>query len=199
MKPDFSALSDCTGAILAGGKSRRFGSDKALAAVDGVPVLARMRDRLAPAVRRVVIIADARAEYAFLGLPLIADIYRGAGPLGGIHAALAASFSEWTLVTPCDLPFFSPNMGGVLAAYRGACDAVCFTIGGKPEPLPALFHRGAQGKIAAYIAHGDYALHEFLRTCILKTVPVESCGGMVSIKMFFNCNTQRDYQTIMKR
>lgn len=72
------------GALIAGGQSRRFGSDKALALIDGKPLIAHVIEALEPQVDQMVICGR-----EWPGLPGIAD--RPAadqGPLGGICAAL---------------------------------------------------------------------------------------------------------------
>lgn len=75
--------------ILAGGRSTRFGSDKARAPLDGVPLLARVADTLRTVTAEPIVVADAPDKYADMGLPTIADCYPARGPLGGLHAALA--------------------------------------------------------------------------------------------------------------
>jgi molybdopterin-guanine dinucleotide biosynthesis protein A len=74
--------------ILAGGKSRRFGSDKALAMVEGRPLIARLADRVRPHVARVTVVAERVDKYAHLGLRTIGDVVAGLGPLGGLRTAL---------------------------------------------------------------------------------------------------------------
>ena len=89
------------GAILAGGQSRRFGSDKAQALLDGRPLIAHSRAALAAHVDAVVVCGGAG------GLP---DRPRaGLGPLGGLNAALhhaRAIGAKGVLTTGCDTPVF---------------------------------------------------------------------------------------------
>jgi molybdenum cofactor guanylyltransferase len=72
------------GAILAGGQSRRFGSDKALALLDGKPLLDHVSDALCPQVDALVV-----AGREWLGLESVADLPEpGLGPLAGLAGAL---------------------------------------------------------------------------------------------------------------
>lgn len=72
------------GAVLAGGKSTRFGSDKALAVLNGETLLARAVARLEPWCRMVIAVGREHAP-----VPVVADWPGpGLGPLGGIAAAL---------------------------------------------------------------------------------------------------------------
>jgi molybdenum cofactor guanylyltransferase len=72
------------GAVLAGGLSTRFGSDKALAEVNGRTLLARAVDALAGMCEHVVVVGRETAP-----APTVPDWPRsGMGPLAGIAAAL---------------------------------------------------------------------------------------------------------------
>jgi molybdopterin-guanine dinucleotide biosynthesis protein A len=91
------------GAIFAGGASRRFGSDKALADIDGVAMLERVAARLRPQCDALVVVGR-----EWPGLESVADLPRpGLGPLGALAGALAfgaAHGHEAVLTSGCDLP-----------------------------------------------------------------------------------------------
>ena len=102
------------GAILAGGGSTRFGSDKALALLDGRPLVGHVRDRLGPQVAAMVVCGRPLAGLAGL------DDWPapGLGPLGGLAAALrhaAAHGFDAVLSVPCD----APRLPADLAARLG--------------------------------------------------------------------------------
>jgi len=102
------------GAVLVGGRSRRFGSDKAAALLDGRSLLEHVTDALAPHVAEVAVIraADDRP---------VPDL----GPLGGLagalHLAMAGGFDR-VLVAPCD----TPRLPGPLLALLAASTAPLF-------------------------------------------------------------------------
>ncbi len=78
------------GAVLAGGKSSRFGSDKALAELDGRTLIARAVDTLSGFCEYVIVVGRELAP-----APTIPDWPRpGMGPLGGIAAALRYAEDE---------------------------------------------------------------------------------------------------------
>ncbi len=121
------------GAVLAGGASRRFGSDKALAMRDGRPLIAHVVDALATQVDAVVVCGR-----DWGGLPSIADRPApGLGPLGGLDAALhyATVHGFATVVSaPCD----TPSLPAALVARLGAgpCHALGLpVIGAWPASL----------------------------------------------------------------
>jgi molybdopterin-guanine dinucleotide biosynthesis protein A len=98
------------GAVLAGGQSRRFGSDKAMARLHGRPLIEHAIATLIPFTERVVIIGREDS---------IPDRPRGGhGPLAGINAAIhyALRFDyDAVLTTGCDVPALPPGLAGLLA------------------------------------------------------------------------------------
>ena len=94
------------GAVLAGGKSSRFGSDKALATLAGVPLAARAAETLAAVCDEVVVVSS-RPEHDLPGFVRIPDLRSGVGPLAAVEAALAHADDTGAaavFVLACDLP-----------------------------------------------------------------------------------------------
>ncbi|MEA3391243.1 molybdenum cofactor guanylyltransferase [Sphingobium sp. CCH11-B1] len=104
------------GAILAGGRSSRFGSDKAVALMpDGRTLMAHAAAALRPHVQAVVICG--RMD----GLPdrPMPDM----GPLGGLNAALHHASNngfDGVLTTGCDMPVYPAQMPDTLVGDRAA-------------------------------------------------------------------------------
>ena len=103
------------GAILAGGRSSRFGSDKALAAINGRALIDHVVDAVEPQVDALIVVGRTHP-----GLEAVPD--RPApnlGPLGGIAAALHHACAEGfthVLTVPCDTPFVPKDLRAQLAA-----------------------------------------------------------------------------------
>ncbi len=123
------------GAILTGGRSERFGSPKALAQTGqattmGARVVAAMRSAdLDP------VIAVGGGVAAELGLPHVADLWPGQGPLGGVATILLWAKRGAVLVSPCDLPFLSAqDVRKLVSAHLDQPDAsVVATVDGKRQ------------------------------------------------------------------
>jgi molybdopterin-guanine dinucleotide biosynthesis protein A len=96
-----------SGIVLAGGKSRRMGRDKALLEFDGAPLIARVLARVRAVCAQVLVVADDVEAYARFGAPVIPDVYPGKGSLGGIFSGVYAARAEYALVVACDLPFLN--------------------------------------------------------------------------------------------
>lgn len=145
------------GAVFAGGQSRRFGSDKAVAAIDGVALIARVIAALAAQADRVVIVGR-----AWPGLEQVDDLpSAGLGPLGALAGALAHArangFAE-IVTSGCDLPDIPGDLGAILAPGPAV-------IAGQPllglwpaalaEPLLRYLERGGDRAMRGWIAEAN--------------------------------------------
>ena len=121
------ALRECSGVVLAGGRSSRMGRDKAALELDGEPLLARVVGRLRAALPVVVVIGPARLHALVPGVPVVPDEYPGAGPLGGLVTALRVVSTSRVFLAGCDMPFVAPGLVramALLAAEEPETDAV---------------------------------------------------------------------------
>jgi molybdopterin-guanine dinucleotide biosynthesis protein A len=128
-----------SGAILAGGRSRRMGSDKGLLPFGGRRLIEVVLETLRPLFPEIIIVANEPAAYAAFGVPVMTDRFPGHGPLGGIHAALCASRSPHTFCIACDMPF--PNSAVIthLVSLAPGYDAVVPHSREGYEPLHAVY------------------------------------------------------------
>lgn len=129
--------------IQAGGESRRMGRDKALVPFLGQPLIQRVLTRLAGIADEVIVTTNRPQDYAFLGLPLHADIYPQRGALGGLHTALANAHHPLVAVVACDMPFASPKLLAWQASLLLADNtdvAIPLQPGGY-EPLHTVYRR----------------------------------------------------------
>src|SRR6266566_7710646 len=110
-----------TAFILAGGKSTRMGTDKALLLLGGRPLIAHALDLARSAAEEVKIIGDPLKLLQFGDV--IRDLYSERGPLGGIHAALSSTRSDYNLILGVDLPFVTKQFLNYLAESAQASDA----------------------------------------------------------------------------
>jgi molybdopterin-guanine dinucleotide biosynthesis protein A len=128
-----------SGIILAGGKSARLGQNKALVDAAGMPLIQRVVHRLRLVVDEIVLVTNRPDEFAFLGLPMASDVYRGIGTLGGLHAGLGAMGGEYGLAVGCDMPLLNISLLRHIVSLRRGYDIVMPRVGEYYEPLHALY------------------------------------------------------------
>ncbi len=186
-------------AIIAGGRARRLGGvPKPFLRVDGRTIAERQLAVLRPLFGRLwAVVAEPgdAAPWDELGVPALTDAVSGAGPLGGVAAALAAVPPEAFVVCVAgDLPFLSPDL---LAALRDAppdAPAVAPRVAGRAEPLCARYAARLLPDIRARLAGGRLALHRLLEEA---ERPVWLEGPALAAldragQAFFNVNTPED-------
>ena len=144
------------GFVLAGGRSSRMGSDKALLRYKGRTLVECVATQVHRAAGNVTLVGNPD-KYSYLGYPVIRDIYPGSGPLAGIHAALTATRSDWNLIVACDMPELTAGLLTRILrrAQRGNAHAVIPAgPSGLPEPLCAAYNRCALGGITQALDRG---------------------------------------------
>lgn len=154
-----SANEPIWGLVLAGGESRRMGTDKALLKQNGETQLARMVALLERHLPRVFV--SARESQTDDGersrFPRIVDRYEGLGPLAGILSAMDEHPTVGWLVVACDLPNVDDatisdlleqrDAEAPFTAYRSSHD-------GLPEPLCAIFSAATRQRLAEFVEEG---------------------------------------------
>jgi len=137
--------------ILIGGRSSRFGSDKAFFEFEGEALAARMARvaRMAHPGAQVRFLAASGAQFGEktteLGAPAVFDLRPGSGAWSGVHAALSCSQAEWTLILACDLAFVTAEfLRSLLENAMENVDAVVpRQPDGKLQPLCAVYRTHA--------------------------------------------------------
>lgn len=126
--------------ILAGGRSSRFGSDKARAVLDDLPLIQRQAAQLRDCGCLVRVVARHADTYADLGLETIGDLEPDRGPVGGVRTALTHRREGWALITSCDLLQVNPDwIDTLLTPTMHECDAIAFRDD-RWQPFPGLYH-----------------------------------------------------------
>ena len=186
-----------TGVILAGGKSSRFGANKALAELDGKKIIEHVTTALAPLFANRLLVTNTPADYAFLDWPMTADNYPGAGPLAGIQAALLASAEPRIFVAGCDMPLLNQDLIRHICGLEGEWDAVIPWLTAGPEPLCALYAKSALPVISAALGRGDYRVGGVLDSLQIKKIDQAEILQIASnLAMFSNINRMEDLATL---
>ncbi len=161
---------DVSFAILAGGRARRLGGiPKGLLLRDGRPLVAHLLE-LAPHFADTFLVTMDAGPYRSFGVRAVADVVPGRGAPGGLHAALVHAHTSWVLAVAADMPFVTwPVVERLLAERRLDVDAVGFELGGRLEPLLALYRTAlAPAWGAALVENPSFpVLWQRVRACLL--------------------------------
>lgn len=155
-------IPECTGVLLAGGQSRRFGSNKALASLGGYRLIEYPAQVLAGLFRELLLISNSPELYAFLKWPMARDLHPGGGPLAGIEAALSHAATPYIFVAACDMPRLNRALITHLCTLADGYDAVIPMTARGWEPLHGVYSRSVLPTISAALADGKHKLQMVL-------------------------------------
>ena len=185
-------MNDTEAFILAGGASRRMGTDKSQLPLEGQTFTERIAETLLKLTDSVSVVG----REANSSLPSVADVYPQWGALGGLHAALTACKREWAIVVACDLPFVSAELFSLLAEKRVDHDAVVpVQEDGRPQPLAALYRVDpCRQRATELIEAGRRRPLDLLEAVKTRWVSFAEIRNLDQAERFFvNINTPSDY------
>lgn len=188
---------EITTIVLAGGRSRRLGLDKALLRLDDERLLETTVTKVAT-LSDEVIVAGGPFLYR-LGARAVTDVYPGCGPLGGIHAGLAAASNFYSLVVACDMPFLNPELLRYMVELAQGRDVVIPRWDDKLEPLHAVYSKNCLGPIERLIEQDDFKIIDFfpeVQVCYVEREEIERFDP--KHLSFFNINTVEDLEQARK-
>jgi molybdenum cofactor guanylyltransferase len=159
-----SSVKDVTGIILAGGKSSRFGSNKAFADVNGRQLIGRVIGIMGSVFENLIIITNDPREYSSLGFPMHQDLIKGLGPLGGIYTGLEKMPDRSGFFVACDMPFLNSGLIRYITGLGSSeYDAVVPKIDWKMEPLHSLYSKTCLPAIERLIESGECMINKFFQ------------------------------------
>ena len=186
-----------TAIILAGGKSRRFGRDKTLLEINGVRIIDIIVEKCRPVFSEILIAGGDRRDFNIPGVRPAPDIYRDAGPLGGIHAGLTESSNEVCFVIACDMPnFYLPEVKKLLESSQGY-DVTLLKTGKYLQPLFAVYKKSVLRHVEQLLSlniNSVLRLYDTVRVCYIE-IPEQRVKP--EYNHFFNINYRRDYEMYM--
>lgn len=185
------------GAVLAGGRSRRLGRDKALLEYRGEPLVLRAARVLKQVFSRVVVVSPLRESYSRLDLDLVEDIVPDAGPLGGLHAALVDGDGRNVFILACDHPFVEAPLVRYVTTLHSkpgeeggrsrAAKAQVAQWKDRLYPLCGLYSAECREPIGERLSRGELRVHDFLRSietravAITEELPFYHPGALVNL------------------
>lgn len=152
-----------SGAVLAGGESRRMGQDKAMLGLNGEPLWLRQRRVLLELGAQPVTVVRKRAQPPLGGnVQLLYDTIDGAGPLAGLHAALSACQTDLLAVLAVDMPQIDAAWFGWLSGFCQPGIGAIVRIPAGFEPLAAIYPREALATVTSHLGSDDRSLQHLV-------------------------------------
>ena len=182
--------------ILAGGKSKRMGGDKALLQVSGLRLIEKIARDIEPYFQEIIIITSINSVemYRFLPFPVVTDKEKDQGPLMGLLTGLHASKYPTNFVMACDIPEMNVFFLQKMMAFASAFDIVVPKTGENMfEPLFAFYHKRVIPYIERLLDNGVRKITKLFPLCRVKYISLEG------EEWFFNLNTDEDYERYLKR
>ncbi len=184
---------DVTGVLLAGGKSRRMGRDKAALVVAGKTMADHMLEWLQSHFPHTLIAGD-RTDLAKTDIKSYPDIYTGSS-LGGLHNGLLHAPTDWIFAVACDMPFPDTRLLTPLLAQREQASAVVLKTPTGFEPLFALYHKSCLTHLERLLQEQKFRIHGFFE--LIKVNALDPSDYVTDWqKALSNLNTPEDLQRV---
>jgi molybdopterin-guanine dinucleotide biosynthesis protein A len=185
-----------TSIILAGGKSSRFGWNKALETIGSKSLIQWVIDRLAKISTEIIIVTaqDETLPYSPSSMARsVTDIYPKKGPLGGIYTGLVASASLHAIVVGCDMPFLNTALLEYMAQLSSTFDAIVPRTQKGIERLCAVYSKNCLVPIHSLLERNELEVSKLFNMVKVKYVEEDEINRFDPKHLsFLNINTQTD-------
>jgi molybdopterin-guanine dinucleotide biosynthesis protein A len=184
-----------SGVILAGGSASRLqGRIKSKIVIDGQTIISRILSVIGDLFAEIFIVTNTPGEFMeYPGCRIIEDEISGAGPLGGIHAAMKASSGDAVFVFAGDMPYLDKSLVEEMVRTYSicGCKALVPSIEGSIEPLHSIYGTSLATQLEIFLsASREMAVRDFLKTIDVHYIQMEASEN--NNRIFTNINSPRD-------
>jgi molybdopterin-guanine dinucleotide biosynthesis protein A/molybdopterin converting factor small subunit len=186
--------------VLAGGRSSRMGTSKALLPFDGEALIVHVVAMLRRLFHDIVVVASPGQELPAMPVTLVRDEVAYQGPVGGICYGLRAARSDVAFVTSCDSAFLNADLIAELVSRIPGHDVVVPHWQGRFQPLHAVYRTSVWPLLEEQLARGELrpiSLFDKVRTRRIEEDEVRRIDP--EGWSFFNMNTPAEYAEAVKR
>ncbi|MBI5678194.1 MAG: molybdenum cofactor guanylyltransferase [Planctomycetes bacterium] len=181
--------------ILAGGKSRRMGSNKAFLKYGATTFIEHQVMMLRKIFDEIILSANDVNAYTSLKLPIVSDIIPEKGPLSGICAGLSRAKSSHAFVIACDMPFINEQLILYLESQINGYDVVVPQTSRGLEPMHAFYSRNCIQPMHRCLEEGRLRIIDFFSEVKVKIVDEKEFAGLdASLQSLINLNTPDEYK-----
>jgi molybdopterin-guanine dinucleotide biosynthesis protein A len=182
-------------AVLAGGNSVRFGSDKTLINLNGKSIIQYIIDEFVVS-NNIYIIAKDSAKFKHLNIPIIIDKYKEQSPLAGIITALENIPDELLFIISADMPFVKQSILMVLLNNLDKkTDVILPIINGKIYTLTGVYRRSTKDSLESYYNKGVYKILDAFKDVRVKKLDEKFfIDSNINLYSFININNWTEYK-----
>ncbi|RLA88687.1 MAG: molybdenum cofactor guanylyltransferase [Deltaproteobacteria bacterium] len=189
-----------TGVILAGGKSKRIGINKAFIEIAGKPLISIIIDLFSKIFKEVIISSNQPELYTNFNLPVVPDLIPNSGSIGGIYTGLTRSSFDYTFFSACDMPFLNEKLIRFMLSKRNGFDVIIPKTEKGFEPTHAIYSKNCIKPIKKRLDQNILKIIDFLSEVKVKTISIKEIKKFdPTLSSFFNINTIKDLKIALKR
>lgn len=194
-------ITDVTGVLLAGGKSRRMGKDKRFLLVGDRTLYERSLTILQSIFQDVQIVIAQDSPMLTSGVPVLRDLVPNCGTLGGIYTGLKQAGTDHIFTVACDMPFLNPAVIRYLVSLKGTADIVIARSGYGFQPTHAVYSRRCVPVFEEMVHSGrlkvqDVVSHPSLRVRLVEHDELREIDP--EGRSFLNVNTPADLEAVQR-
>jgi molybdenum cofactor guanylyltransferase len=190
-------IANITGIILAGGSSLRLGYNKLFLKMGDRYLIDIVIDSLSQFTSSLLIVT--REDQMDLikshicSENVVADLFPGKGPLGGIYTGLANAPNTYSFIVGCDMPFINSALAGYIINNAHDYDAILPKIGNMIEPLHAIYSRNCLSKIECLLQMERLSIAQLFPMVRTRYIDEHEINALDPNHLsFININTKRD-------
>jgi molybdenum cofactor guanylyltransferase len=189
-----------TGVILAGGKNRRMGENKAFLAVNGELLIDRTVRLFRAVFEEVIVVTTSPLDYLDQEAAIVTDILPEKGALGGIYSGLFYAREEYAFIAACDMPFLNRAFLEYMISRTTGYDIIVPATPEGFQPLHAVYSRRCLPVIRGLIERDRLKITGFYPGHRLLTISPEIIRSFdPEGRMFINVNTPEDLRNLPSR
>jgi molybdopterin-guanine dinucleotide biosynthesis protein A len=189
-----------TAVVIAGGQSRRMRVDKAFVEVGGRLLIERVLDVIVPLFSHIFINSNRFSVYQKLGFPVITDVERDKGALGGIYTGLVHAKTDYVFCVACDMPSLNQDLIRYMTESIDGCDALIPKTPDGLHPLHAIYSKRCMTGIEELLQQNILKISRLfpkIRSCYMTEEQISWFDP--HFESFLNVNTWQDIETARKK
>jgi molybdopterin-guanine dinucleotide biosynthesis protein A len=190
-------ITDVTGVLLAGGKSRRMGEDKRFTLVGRQTLFERSSAVLCELFAQVCVVIAQDSPSLQVEVPVIRDLIPDCGSLGGLYTGLRQTKTQHIFLAACDMPFLNPEVIRYMVRLKDQADIVISRWATRLQPTHAVYGRGCLPVIEEMMNRRNRKIHSMISHPALRVRVIDE-QEITRIdrdgRSLFNVNTPSDLQ-----